>query len=199
MRLISRGKKSGFSLVELMVVISILCGLMTMVFGVQRYAQTKSRRSRVEAQIAAFSAAAEAYKSDNASYPRTDETDASTSVGALGADTKSDAFLKANLALYAMLAGDLDLNGKPDATESGTGAQNATPFYMTFSPSQLSMSDNKVKFIQDPWSQAYGYSTKRAKALETGKDDAASGHNVTFDIWSVANSPDKDKAWIGNW
>lgn len=182
-----------------MVVISILCGLMTMVFGVQRYAQTKSRRSRAEAQIAAFSAAAEAYKSDNAAYPRTDETDGSTSIGALGGDTTGDAFVKANLAFYAMLSGDLDLNGKPDATESGSGAQNATPFYMTFTPSQLSLSDNRVKFMRDPWSQAYGYSTKRAKALESGKDDASSGHNVTFDIWSVANSQDKEKAWIGNW
>lgn len=182
-----------------MVVIAILCSLMTMVLGVQRYAQSKSRRSRTEAQIVAFSAAAEAYKADNGSYPRGEETDAIASVGEVAGATTATAFVSSNLALYVLLTGDADLNGKPDSTEPGTGAQTAAPTYMTFAPSQLSKPGNKVLFMQDPWGKAFGYSTKRAKAIQAGADDAAVGHNVTFDVWSTANMDDKEKAWISNW
>lgn len=199
MRINSVGSRAAFTLVELMVVIAILCSLMTMVLGVQRYAQSKSKRSRTEAQIAAFSAAAEAYKADNGSYPRGEETDALASVGALAGVTTGDAFINSNLALYVMLTGDVDLNGKPDSIETGAKAQGAAPVYMTFAPSQLLKADEKVLFMQDPWAKAFGYSTKRAKAIQAGADDALAGHNVTFDIWSTANLDEKEKAWITNW
>lgn len=199
MRIHSCERRAAFTLIELMVVIGILCSLMTMVLGVQKYAQTKSKRSRTEAQIAAFSAAAESYKSDNGSYPRGEETDAIVSVGEAAGQTTTAAFLNSNLALYVMLTGDANLNGKPDSAETGTAAQTAQPVYMTFTPSQLSMQDSKVAFMQDPWSKAFGYSTKRAKAIQAGADDALAGHNVTFDVWSTANMADKEKAWITNW
>ena len=198
MRINSGGSRAAFTLVELMVVIAILCSLMTMVLGVQRYAQSKSRRSRTEAQIAAFSAAGEAYKADNGSYPRGEETDAIASVGEAAGATTSSAFTDSNLALYVLLTGDMDLNGKPDSTEPGT-AQTAAPTYITFAPSQLAKPGDKVLFMRDPWGKAYGYSTKRAKAIQAGADDATFGHNVTFDLWSTANMDDKEKAWITNW
>jgi type II secretory pathway pseudopilin PulG len=182
-----------------MVVIAVLCGLMTMIMGVQRYAQNKSRRSRAEVQIAAFSAAAESYKADNATYPRTTETDANLSIGSIGGNTTLAPFVKANLMFYAMLSGDWDFNGKPDAAEAGAGSQNAPTAYMAFTSTQLSITDGKVKYLQDPWSKAFGYSTKRASVIENGADDAAAGHNVTFDIWSTAGSDENEKAWVGNW
>lgn len=199
MRSNSRGNLSAFTLIEIMVVVAVLCGLMTMIMGVQRYAQNKSRRSRAEVQIAAFSAAAEAYKADNATYPRRDETDAADSIGTLAAKTTMPAFVNSNLMFYAMLSGDWDFNGKPDMAEDNSAAQNAPTSYMAFTASQLLITEKKVKYIQDPWGKAFGYSTKRAKAIEGGADDPAAGHNVTFDIWSTAGSDDNEKAWVGNW
>ena len=197
MRLKSSKNQSAFTLIELMVVIAILGGLMALVSGVQRYAQNKGRRSRAEVQVAAFCAAAEAYKSDNAAYPRTPDTDAVSSVGASGAETASSSGLKANQTLYAMLSGDWDFDGKPDS--SGSGSASAPAAYMAISASQLASSGGKVQFMQDPWGKAYGYSTKRASAIEAGADDAGAGHNVTFDVWSTAGNDKKEKAWIGNW
>lgn len=179
-----------------MVVIAILGGLMAMVSGVQRYAQTKSRRSRAEVLVAGFCAAAEAYKSDNATYPRTADTDAFSSVGEA---TSSSAGMKANQTLYAMLSGDWDFDGKPDSAGGGASSASAPVSYMSFAMSQLSLSSGKVQYLQDPWGKAFGYSTKRASAIEGGTDDPAAGHNPTFDLWSTAGSDSNEKAWVANW
>jgi len=189
--------QAAFTLIELMVVIAVLGILMTLVSGVQRYAQNKSRRSRAEVQVAAFSAAAEAYKSDNAAYPRSSETDAFSSVGSSGGETSSSAGLRANQTLYAMLSGDWDFDGTPDSSVSGSSSGPVS--YMAIAASQLSVSGGKVRFLQDPWGKAFGYSTKRASAIDAGADDAGAGHNVTFDLWSTADNEKNEKAWIGNW
>ena len=196
MRVKCSKNQSAFTLVELMVVIAILGALMALISGVQRYAQTKGRRSRAEVQVAAFCAAAEAYKSDNAAYPRSADTDAFSSVGSSASETSS-AGLKANQTLYAMLSGDWDFDGTPDS--SGSGSSTAPGSYMAIASSQLAVSGGKVQFVRDPWGKAFGYSTKRASAIDGGTDDSGAGHNVTYDVWSTAGSDKNEKAWIGNW
>ena len=200
---ISRSHRNGaFTLVELMVVIGIMGLLMSMVLGVQRYAQSKSNRSRVEGQIAAFAAAAEAYKADNADFPRSAETDDLSSVTTGMGAVDSSTYKPANLAFYSMLSGDADLNGRPDANETTSTGTISTPLvsYYAFAPSLLQMDSGKVAFIRDPWGKPYGYSTKRQKVLQSGlQDDASAGHNITYDLWSTANSDANERAWIANW
>lgn len=188
-------------MVELMVVIGIMGVLMSMVLGVQRYAQSKSNRSRVEGQIAAFAAAAEAYKADNAIYPRSAETDELASMVTSMGMVDTSTYKPSNLALYVMLSGDTDLNGRPDSTEANSGA-TAVPAvtYYTFAPSLLQLETGRVAFVRDPWGKPYGYSTKRQKVLQAGlQDDPSAGHNITYDLWSTANSDSNEKAWIANW
>jgi len=185
-------RRSAFTLIELIIVIGIICTLMGLVLGVQRYAQAKSSRSRAEAQIAAFAAAAEAYKADNAIYPRSAETDVLASVGS----SSSSGYVAANLALYIMLSGDSDLNGKVDSTEN---MPNAAPSYFAFVNSQIQKDAEKVAFIRDPWGKPFGYSTMRAAAIQNGADNASAGHNVTYDLWSTANQDAAERAWISNW
>ncbi len=185
-----------------MVVIGIMGLLMSMVLGVQRYAQSKSNRSRVEGQIAAFAAAAEAYKADNAVYPRSAETDDLSSMTSGMGAADSSSYKPANLAFYIMLSGDANLNGRPDADESAGAGSTATALvsYYNFAPSLLQMDSGRVAFIRDPWGKPYGYSTKRQKVLQSGlQDDPSAGHNITYDLWSTANSDANDKAWIANW
>jgi prepilin-type N-terminal cleavage/methylation domain-containing protein len=202
MRISQSHRNSAFTLVELLVVIGIMGMLMSMVLGVQRYAQSKSNRSRVEGQIAAFTAAAEAYKTDNAVYPRSAETDDLSSITSGMGAADASAYKPANLAFYTMLSGDADLNGRPDASEAtGAGANATAPVsYYNFAPSLLQIDSGKVVFIRDPWGKPYGYSTKRQKVLQSGlQDDASAGHNITYDLWSTANSDANERAWIANW
>ena len=187
----------GFTLVELLVVLGVMGALMGMAMGVQRYAMTKSARSRAEAEIAGLSAAAEGFKADQATYPRSGDTDAMVSLE----NGDHDSFLTANKALYVLLSGDSDLNGKADATE---GLPNATPSYFAFKPAMLRVSGSSVVYIRDPWdssgqSRPYGYSTKRAAALQAGGDDPTAGYNVTFDLWSTGHLPSNPNSWIKNW
>lgn len=186
---ISRG---GFTLVELMTAVSILAVLMTLALGIQRYASEKSLRSRAEVEIRAMAAACENYKTDQAVYPRNEVTDTVSSLS-----VNPSEYIAANLELYKMLSGDMDLNGKGDAAE---GKQGSTPSYLEFQNSQLRLKDGLVTRIRDPWDsesapEPYGYSTRRASFPE----DASAGYNMTFDLWSVAKKTAKPAAWITNW
>ncbi len=178
-------------------VLGVMGALMGMAMGVQRYAMTKAARSRAEAEIAGLSAAAEGFKADQATYPRSGDTDTMVSLD----NGVHSSFLTANKALYVLLSGDADLNGKSDASE---GLPNAMPSYFGFKAAMLRMDGTRVDYIRDPWdsgaeSRPYGYSTKRAAALQAGKDDANAGYNITFDLWSTGHLPSNPNAWIKNW
>src|SRR6476646_5424650 len=70
----SIGKASGFTIMELLIVISIIIVLAALVLATAGYAQNKAARSRAGAEIAAISAACENYKADNGIYPRGNHT-----------------------------------------------------------------------------------------------------------------------------
>jgi type II secretory pathway pseudopilin PulG len=193
----SHRDQAGFTLVELLGVISVMTVLMGMTIGILRYASGKSARERARAEIAGFVGGAENYKTDMGTYPRNGETDQMSG----GAGANSEKYQGASLAFYRMVSGDADVNGVPDKDE---GVVNPPNVYMEFKNSQLGKSGSSVRYLRDPWDRpsaksSYGYSTRRASLLESGSDDSAAGRNTTFDIWSTANTPDNSKAWIGNW
>lgn len=67
-------RKSAFTLVELLVVITIIGILAGLVLQIAGFAQKKAARSRAEAEIAALSAALESYKADMGDYPANSNT-----------------------------------------------------------------------------------------------------------------------------
>ena len=73
----------AFTIIELLVVISIIIILAGLILSTVGYVQKKGARSRAEAEIAAISAALESYKADNGIYPRdatkTDQVDPAAS------------------------------------------------------------------------------------------------------------------------
>src|SRR5213592_3150024 len=70
----------AFTLIELIVVITVIIILTGLVLSTVGYAQKKGARARAETEIAAMSAACESYKADNGVYPRTSTTDTFTAV-----------------------------------------------------------------------------------------------------------------------
>jgi type II secretion system protein G len=64
-----RRHPEGFTLLELMVVISVIAILAGLVLSAAGYVQKKGARSRAEAEVASVSAALENYKADNGDYP----------------------------------------------------------------------------------------------------------------------------------
>src|SRR5204863_3029968 len=115
----------AFTLIELIVVITVIIILTGLVLSTVGYAQKKGARARVETEIAALSAACESYKADNGIYPRGQSTSAPASgtpvytVAATGTDdlnARSDfdstqkIYQDACRYLYEQLRGDVNLD-----------------------------------------------------------------------------------------
>ena len=197
----------AFTLIELIVVVSIIAVLAALVLSTAGYARKKGARARAETEIAAMSAAIENYKSDNGIYPRgpanaitistvtipanaTDNLNARTRGNP--ADTADPTYGETSLYLYTLLSGDSTGNRSP------TGKS-----YMAFKPNMLLPpgGSGTVTAISDPFGNSYGYSTANQADPVTPK-----GYNPTFDLWSTtglttAGQPTQadQNQWIKNW
>ena len=171
----------SFTVVEILVVMTIILVLAGLVLATSSYVHNKGARSRAEAEIAAISAALENYKADNGVYP------ADTSVNARTMGDPNQ-YNTASQTLYVELTGDTDRNRQTDTGKTS---------YMAFKDNQLSPATGTVSFIKDPFGYSYGYST----VFQT---DSTKGYNPTFDLWSTVGvvdtsaSPSSTK-WIKNW
>ncbi|MFN2476580.1 MAG: prepilin-type N-terminal cleavage/methylation domain-containing protein [Chthoniobacterales bacterium] len=175
-------RRSAFTLIELLIVMSIIIVLAGLILATSGYMQKKGYRSRAEAEIAAMSAALESYKADNGIYPTDSVTNALNPTG-----TDTSTYRTASVVLYRALSGDDD-NGTDRVSESKT--------YFSFKPNQLGPvvpPQAKVDYIRDPFGNSYGYSTMKAS-----NPAASAGYNPTFDLWSTCGSTDAAQ-WVKNW
>jgi type II secretory pathway pseudopilin PulG len=193
----------AFTLIELIVVITVIVILTGLVLSTVGYAQKKGARARAETEIAALSAACESYKADNGIYPRGNAADPSTGTppfdtDSLNAKTEGNPsnYAAASLLLYKVLSGDMNANRQIDAGETGRS-------YFAFKPNMLlpaPPSTADVTAIRDPFGNSYGYST-------ANQYDPTKGYNPTFDLWSTSGltatpggTPDTiTPQWIKNW
>ena len=178
--------EGAFTIIELLVVITIIVILAGLILSTIGYVQKKGARARAEAEIAAMSAALESYKADNGIYPR-DATTTDTLNAKSNTDASQSVYQNASLFLFTQLSG---LNIDQTAI---AGAKS----YFTFKPQMLGGTRdangnvNPVTYIRDPFRNSYGYSTAY-------QADSTKGYNPTFDLWSTANSTDANQ-WIKNW
>jgi prepilin-type N-terminal cleavage/methylation domain-containing protein len=192
---------SGFTLVELLTVITIIAILTGLVLGLAGYAHRKAASSRAETEIAGLSVACESYKADNGIYPRlsgtTEPTTSALSDGLAAIrggvvtsgnnDPTAAAYASASLYLYKELSGDKNADRAVDS-----GQKN----YFDFKPNMLLPAGGAgpVTAIIDPFGYSYGYST-------ANQVKSADGYNPTFDLWSTAGNKtasDQPK-WLKNW
>ncbi len=195
---------SAFTIVELLVVLTIILVLAGLILATSGYVHTKGARSRAEAEIAALSAALENYKADNGVYP-SDATATDTQNPRLAGNPTT--YQTASRFLYGELSGDKDFNGQVTGTET----QNKT--YFAFKQQQLggtkdaSGNVSPVAYIKDPFGYSYGYSSAGQAAITAGTPQTI-GYNPTFDLWStsggIANPPASGTdtvtpMWVKNW
>lgn len=178
--------KRAFTLIELIVVMTVIVILVGLILSTVGYVQKKAARSRAETEIAAIAAACESYKADNGTYPRDNTTNQYTDTldARQNFDATQPAYRHSSFYLYTQLSGDSSGNRSPTAKS-----------YMQFKPNMLLPpgGNGLVIAISDPFSNSYGYSTANQADPVTPK-----GYNPTFDLWSTANSTDPNQ-WIRNW
>jgi type II secretory pathway pseudopilin PulG len=189
--------KTGFSLIELFVVISIIIVLAGLILSTVGYVQKKGERARAETEIAAMSAACESYKADNGIYPRDNTTNQYTDTldARQNTDPTQTVYQNASLYLYEQLSGDSSANLQPPATAK---------IYFSFKPQMLGGTRDangnltSVSYIRDPFGNSYGYST-----IQAATGDSTKGYNPTFDLWSTAGTTSGSATdlnqWIKNW
>jgi general secretion pathway protein G len=174
----------AFTLIELIVVTTVIVILSGLVLSTVGYVQKKGARARAETEIAAMSAALESYKADNGVYPRDNTTNqySDTLDARQNFDATQPVYQHASFYLYTQLSGDSSGNRSP------TGKS-----YMQFKPNMLLPpgGNGTVTAISDPFGNSYAYST-------ANQANPAKGYNPTFDLWSTANSTDPNQ-WIKNW
>ena len=190
--------QGAFTVLELLVVITIIVILAGLILATAGYVEKKGARSRAESEIAAISAALESYKADNGIYPTTANTnglDARTA-------TNPSAYQTASFDLYTALTGDTNGDRTVGAGDTNPSAKS----YFSFKPTQLNPappSTSTVTSIRDPFGNSYGYST--AQAANPGSN---TGYNPTFDLWSTAGytpsggatpTPTPQNQWVKNW
>jgi len=178
--------RHGFTLLELLTVITIIIILAGMILAGMGYAQQKAAASRAQAEIAALSTALESYKADNGEYPKDAATDA---LDPSGSGNPAD-YKTAGQTLYYSLRSDYDKDGKVDEIKDGDdNVVGRLKVYFEFKDSMLST--DKTAMV-DPYGSTYGYSTKGT-------------YNPTFDLWSTGGqtaAPTTDAIkgkWIKNW
>jgi len=202
-------KLRGFTLVELLVVISIITILAGLTLSTVGYANKKAAMDRARAEIAGLEVALESYKIDNGDYPRSSDTaqtdlaaDALNAQVSKNATVSAGVYTKASLALYKALSADTSLNRSLDATEKAAG-RVYFPFKpnMLYPPCPVGATQTTVQAVVDPFHNVYGYSTI-GSASTTGTQSGM-GYNPTFDLWTTVD-PQKSgttplATWISNW
>jgi len=108
----------AFTIVEVLVVMTIILVLAGLVLATSSYVHNKGARSRAEAEIAAMSAALENYKADNGVYPLDTSVDARVTLDA-------SLYTAASLTLYKAISGDAD----NDASRSAEKTSYFTFYY----------------------------------------------------------------------
>jgi len=181
----------AFTILELLVVLTIILVLAGLILATSGYVRTKSKRSRAEAEIAALSAALENYKADNGIYPADTANGTTTALDARTMfDPTASEYVAASFFLYRELSGD----------STGTRVPTGKP-YFSFKPNMLLPKDQSqaVVAVGDPFGFSYGYST-------SNQASPAKGYNPTFDLWSTAGTgtgatpnPSPQDQWIKNW
>jgi len=201
-------KPDGFTLVELLVVISIITLLAGLTIAAMGGAQNSAARNRTKAEISSLSVAIESYKIDNGDYPRdptsaaaTDKLDATQSTSA-DALISSGKYMLSSVVLYQALSGDTSGNRSVGSTTDASGNTVKNKVYFPFKSGMLYPkgpmgSTTTVTALLDPFKNVYGYSTIYIAT------SGSSGYNPTFDLWSTADHDQlgatPTAAWITNW
>jgi len=168
--------RSGFSLVELMVVIAIMAILATLGVGSFAFIQERQAREKAKVQIALLSKAIEEYKLDMGAYPG--------ATADFGGELADDIEGDSSQVLYAALFKE-GFDYTNPATPPTNWENKATKIYVP----ELDIATSKLKWVKevddkiviiDPWRGNYRYRV------------GTNAESPDFDLWSMGKDKKTD-------
>jgi prepilin-type N-terminal cleavage/methylation domain-containing protein len=188
-------RSDSFTLVELLMVITIIAILAALILAAGNGVMVKAMRSRGSAEIQAMSTAAEGYKTDNGIYPQSDGNLTTNTYMSSDASASGGEYQLNSALLFQALCGQTNYSAAPIS---------GTKVYMSFKANQVGNPTGN-SYVKDPWNNAYGYSS--------GPVSAAASTNATYngsgfyDLWStggvtetaVSSNNLLTNTWLSNW
>jgi prepilin-type N-terminal cleavage/methylation domain-containing protein len=174
----------GFTLVELIVVMTIIAILAGLTVGLADYMALKGKTTRAQGEIAALESALEHYKNDNGTYPPTDPI----AVAGTHYVSTPSAYLPNARVLYQSLSGIT--NNAPNTPATG-------PVYYEFKATEIHTTPTPI-YVVDPFGNPYGFYTATATGGGTNNVLYNGGF---FDLWSTGGKEGQTNTanWINNW
>lgn len=174
--LLRRNRKAAFTLIELMVVITIIVILAGLVVGGMEYANQRSATEKAKVQIALLTKGLEEYKLDMGAYPATDNISGSLTTSA-GSSTSSIIFK----ALYWDSDNDgIGVTGSPPDTDQRIYLPELDP--ATSKQGWTTGNASATTTITDPWGNQFCY---RSGVNASGVTNNATVNSADFDLWSM--------------
>ena len=177
----------AFSMIELMVVVSVMIVLAGLLIAALPGIQTKVNRNKVLTFMAEIENGLSKYQIDFGAYPQNPAPG--------GGAGRTQAGIKGSSILYQELSGDRDLDGEVDENEEiyvpkldYDSNLNANPQRSTSAGGQYLVVDafgNPMMYLADP---------------PNIDDDDRNTRNATYDLWSFAEGEEEDEIkHIANW
>jgi general secretion pathway protein G len=172
-----RQGRSGFTLIELMAVITIIVILAGLVVGGMSFVSERQAKEKAKVQIALISKALEEYKLDFGAYPPTTNR-SGTFTTAAGTTTSSILFD------YLYLDSDRDGAFPPNDTDQKIYIPEMDP--ATSKQGWTTGNALKTTLVTDPWGNQYCYRTAVGAPVANGAAPSnGATMNPDFDLWSM--------------
>ncbi|HEY1082138.1 MAG TPA: prepilin-type N-terminal cleavage/methylation domain-containing protein [Prosthecobacter sp.] len=205
--------RAGFTVIELLVVITIIALLFALTIGGFTYAQKSAARSRTQAAMSAIKSSLERYNNEFGEYPTPQNPGDTVAVGSKTYEVGAAAML------YQALTGDgydnillaqTPTNGGEASSNGSLEEQEAKNVMFTDMPKEFYINRDGRYFMADGFGKPFQY----IKAADPG--DSVVTINSTYDLWSYGDDEDNTSArsidtaqpgptkdasqrWIKNW
>ncbi len=186
--------QSGFTLVELLIVMIILAILMTLTLGGVQYALRSGYEKKTIAQVAAIKAALEGFHADHGAYPLSNDAEEGSKI------------------LYAALSGDTNYDGEISDADVELDWFDSTSYDKSNAPRAKSYLDELVNAdSQQGWTEEDGTGIyiidgfqNRIQYLADPNSTEMQNAPDHYDLWSFGiddqeDTEVKENQWIVNW
>lgn len=214
-------RRRAFTLVELLVVMTIISILLGLVIGIAGPVKKQAAVFRAKTEISAIEVAMTRFEIDNGFFPNSVTINPTGGAYPGNPQASDDSYIKASRALFLSLVGRISFNST-DANNRGTQYltdwkenQTGNPGDSTDMNLAAALPNDPAaytaaglgvgySYLKDPFGLAYGY---RYNANSATAVDYSVFNQVTYDLWSTAgetkNPTGADayiaEKWVTNW